>query len=168
MKTISKRLKLTCVVNVQSFNRWFWVRRHSVRQWLVESLFANQPVRFPKTTSLKNKKQEKPLHNKLVLLSSSSGVLLQMDTFALLVFWKTSCHLLKTPVDFDCMWIGVLHCTCYNLVFWKTSCHLLKTPVYFDCMWIGVLHCTCYNLVTTVTTSKNLPKQGSQPIRCET
>ena len=139
-----------------------------MRQWLVESLFANQPVRFPKTTSLKNKKQEKPLHNKLVLLSSSSGVLLQMDTFALLVFWKTSCHLLKTPVDFDCMWIGVLHCTCYNLVFWKTSCHLLKTPVYFDCMWIGVLHCTCYNLVTTVTTSKNLPKQGSQPIRCET
>ena len=111
--------------------------------------------------------EEKPLHNKLVLLSSSSGVL-QMDTFSLLVFWKTSCHWLKTPVDFDCMWIGVLHCTCYNLVFWKTSCHWLKTPVDFDCMWIGVLHCTCYNLVTTVTTSKNLPNQGSQPIRCET
>ena len=166
MKTVSKRLKLTCVVNVQSFHRWFWVRRHSVRQWLVESLFANQPVCFPKTTSLKNKKQEKPLHNKLVLMSSSSGV--QMDTFSLLVFWKTSWHWLKIPVDFDCMWIGVLHCTCYNLVFWKTSCHWLKTPVDFDCMWIGVLHCTCYNLVTTVTTSKNLPNQGSQPIRCET
>ena len=69
---------------------------------------------FSKNHVPEKQKTKKPLHNKLVLLSSSSGVL-QMDTFSLLVSWKTSCHLLKTPVDFDCMWIGVLHCTCRKI-----------------------------------------------------